>query len=221
MTRFLIAGEISLPEELWNYVVDKYFSLELPVFENFSIQSNELFSLRWTVIGLTIGIIIASIVTVYNKKYIGDFVRHLVSQECLDAKSAKTLAELGYHKNRAIRNVIKTNGTISRWVRCVEEDEFLLEVEKMREAHEEEHKDKKRPPKFKAPIFKRDPKTMHFYIPEEICDTAEVKFDKTGAEWRNVIIVSIISLILCALVSYFLSDILIFVDNFISLMKGL
>ena len=85
------------------------------------------------IIGLTIGIIIASFSTIFNKRYVGDFIRKMIYEDCLDAKRAKTLYELGYKKSPAIRGMIKSGGTLSRWVRCVEEDEFLTKVNKMRE----------------------------------------------------------------------------------------
>ena len=221
MTRFLIAGEISLVEELWNYFVNKYFSVELPYFENFTIQSNALFSVRWIIIGITFGIIIASISTVYNKRYIGDFVRLLIYRECFDAKSAKTLGELECARSVGIRSAIRTGGSLVRWVRCAEEDEFYREFEEKRAEHEGTYKNEARPPKFNEPQFKRNCDTMHFYIPEEMRFSAEVKFDKKGANWIGVIIVSVISLAICMLACYFLPDVLTYVDNFITFTKGL
>ncbi len=221
MTRFLIAGEISLTEELWNYFVDKYFSVELPYFENFTIQSNALFSVRWIIIGITFGIIIAAISTVYNKRYIGDFVRLLIYRECFDAQSAKTLSELECSRSAGIRSAIRTGGSLSGWVRCAEEDEFYRAIQKKRAEHEEKYKDEKHPPRFKEPQFKRDCDTMHFYIPEEKRFSAEVKFDKKGANWVGVLIVSVLSLAICMLACYILPDVLTFADNFITFAKGL
>ncbi len=221
MTRFLIAGEISLAEELWNYFIDKYFSVELPYFENFTIQSNALFSVRWIIIGITFGIIVAAICTVYNKRYLGDFVRLLIYRECFDAQSAKTLSELEYSRSAGIRGAIRTGGSLSRWVRCAEEDEFYRALEEKRAEHEEKYKDEKHPPRFAEPQFKRDCDTMHFYIPEEMRFSAEVKFDKKGANWIGVLMVSVLSLAICMLACYFLPDVLTFADNFITFAKGL
>jgi hypothetical protein len=214
------SAEKGLLQELWEYFIDKYFSVEMPYLENFTVTSNSLISIRLIIIGLTFGLIAAAIMTVYNKRYLGDFIRLLISEECFDASSAKTLSELGYLKNPVIRGVIKSGGSLSRWARCVEEDEFFAEVDKKRKEFEEAHKDEKHPPKFKAPEFRRDCNTMHFYLPGEKKYAAEIKFESKGAHWGMVIIVAIIALIVCAFLCYMLPDVLKMVDNFITMAKG-
>lgn len=236
MQSLIVAGGISLFQELWDYLSDKYFSafqelwnyssekffsLEMPYLENFKVESNALFSLRWIIIGITVGIIIAAISTVYNKRYIGDFVRRVLYMQCYDAKSAKTLAELEYSGYPGIRSAIKTGGTLTRWVRCAEEDEFYAELEKQREEFQEAHKDEAKPPKFKEPEFRRDCSTMHFYIPEEMKYKAEVKFDKTGANWIGVILVAIVAIVIGLVLCYILPDVLKYIDNFISILKSI
>ena len=67
MLALALSGEKSLLSELWEYFTDKY-SIEMPYLENFKIESNALVSFNLIVIGLTIGIIIASFATLYNKR---------------------------------------------------------------------------------------------------------------------------------------------------------
>lgn len=210
-------GQPSLIEELWNYFVNEYFTLKLPYFENFSIKTDGLVNISGILIGLMIGIVIAAGCSIYNKRYVGNFVRHVLYNDCLDHKSAKTLYELGYHKSPTIRSLVKSGTTLSRWVRCVEEDLFLEEVEKKRVEFEELHKDDEKPPKFKVPEFKRDPDTMHFYIPEEKKYAADVKFDAKGANVFTFIIVLILAVVLCGFLFYILPDILKMIDNFITI----
>ena len=217
---FRLAKEPSLIEELWEYFVDKYFSVDLPYLENFTIETGGLISLQGIIIGITVGLIIASAGTIYNKRYIGSFVRRVISCGCFDAKSAKTLYDLGYLKSPGIRGVIKSGGSLSRWVRCAEEDEFLVEVEKKRAEFEEAHKNDEKKPKFIEPEFKRDLNTMHFYIPEEKKYAAEIRFEDKGANVGAFILVVLLSLAICALVCYFLPDLIKMVDNFISVVKG-
>ena len=221
MTRFLIAGVFTSVNDFWSYVVDNLLSTEMPHYENFNIQSNALFSLRGLVIGLTIGIIIAAISTVYNKRYLGDFIRLLIYRDCLDASRAQTLAELECDRSVGVRNAIKSEGQLARWVRCAEEDEFYEAQEQKRIEHEELHKDDKHPPKFRYLTFKRDCKTMHFYIPEELKSSAEVKFDSKGANWTGVLIVSGIAIAVCLLSCYYLPEVLTYVDNFLSIINGI
>lgn len=221
MTRFLIAGAFTSVNEFWEYIADNFFSTEMPHYENFTIQSNALFSIRWVIVGLAIGIIIAAISTVYNKRYLGDFIRLLIYRECLDVQSSKTLAELECARSTGVRNSIKTGGHLERWVRCAEEDQFYATLEQQRIEHDELHKDDKHPPKFREPVFKRDCNTMHFYLPAELKESAEIKFDAKGANWLGVIIVSGIAIAACLLSCYFLPEVLTYVDNFLSIINGL
>jgi hypothetical protein len=221
MNSLIVACDVGQFAELGRYIYEKLFLSEMPYFENFKIQSNALFSLRFVIIGITIGTIIAAISTVYSKRHIGDFIRRLLYQQCYDAESAKTLLELEYLGIPGIRAAIRTGGSLSRWVKCAEENEFYAEAEKQKAEFDELHKDEKHPPKYKMPEFKRDCATMHFYIPEELKYKAEVKFEKEGASWLTAIAISVLAIILCFLLSYFLYDILSLVDNFISFLKGI
>lgn len=220
MLYLALSTEKSLLQELWEYFVDRYFTLDMPYFQNFTIDTNTLNTLRWLIIGITFGVIFASISTVYNKRYIGDFIRKLLYEECFDAERAKTLYDLGYLKNPGVRGSIKSGGSLSRWVRCVEEDEFLAEQEKKRAEFESIHAGDPQKPKFKEIEFKRDCNTMHFYLPEEKKYAAEIKFDDTGISIRSVILTIIVSILLCAFIFYMLPDVIKLVDNFITVMKG-
>ena len=219
MLGLVLAKEKSLFEELWEYFSEKYFSIDMPYMENFTVKSNALFSLRLLVIGIMLGIVIASAMSVYNKKHLGAFIRKLISEGCLGAENAKTLAELGYLKNIGVRSTVKSGGTLSRWARCREEDEFVESVKLLKSEFDEKHKNDPDPPKFKEPDFKRDCNTMHFYLPEEKKYAAEVKFDDKGAKWGAVVLVAIVSVILCAFVCYILPDALKMIDNFLTIMK--
>ena len=211
--------EKSLFEELWEYFSDKYFSVDMPYLENFSIKSNALFSFRILIIGITIGLVIASAMSVYNKRHIGSFIRTLISEGCLGADKAKTLEELGYIKNIGVRSAIKSGGTLSRWARCREEDEFVEAVKKQMEEFEENHKNDPKPPKFKEPEFKRNLNSMHFYLPSEKKYAAEIKFNDKGARWWAVALVAVVAIALCAFICYILPDAIKMVDNFVTIMK--
>ena len=216
MLNVALAGNKGLLEEIWEYIVDNYFSVDMPYLENFTVKANALVSIRMIIIGITIGIVIAAISTVYTKRYIGDFVRKMIYEECFDKDSAKTLYDLGYLKSPGVRGSVKTGGTLCRWVRCVEEDEFLIEVNKKRDEFFELHKNDEKPLKFKAPEFIRDCNTMHFYIPKDKTYAAEIKFDKRGANMGSAILVSVAALLLCIFACYIVPDAIKLVDNFIT-----
>ena len=69
MQNLIVAGATSGFGELWNYLSEKFFAVDMPYLENIKVESNAIFSLRWVIIGITIGIILAAISTVYNKRY--------------------------------------------------------------------------------------------------------------------------------------------------------
>ena len=218
MLNLFFANEKGLIEELWEYFVDTYFSADVPYLENYSLGTGSLVTLQGIIIGLTLGMAIAAIGTVYSKRHLGDFIRKLMYEECFDKESAKTLYELGYLKDPGVRGAVKSRGSLWRWARCVEEDEFFAEIDRKKAEFDEAHKDEKKPPKFKAPEFKRDVNTMHFYLPEEKKYAAEIKFDAKGANLPTVLIVLFLSLILCAFACYILPDVLKLIDNFIGIM---
>ncbi len=211
--------EIGLFEELWQYFDEKYFTPDIPRLENISFGTGTLVTLKIILIGFTVGLILASFITLYNKRFIGGFIRKLIREGCIGPQNAKGLSELGYEKNILIRFSLRSGSPLSRWARCSEEDEFYIEIEKKREEFEEAHKDEKKPPKFKEITFKRNVKTMHFYIPEEKEYSADIKFDAKGANWLSFVFVVIVSIALCIFLCYTLPDLIKMIDNFISVMK--
>ena len=214
----VLLNQKGLFQELWEYFSETYFSPELPYLENISFGTGTLISLQMIILGLTAGIIVAAACSVYTKRYIGDFVRKVIGEQCFDADSAKTLYDLGYLKSPGIRQAVKSYGTLSRWIRCVEEDAFISDIEQKRIEFEEAHKDEAKPPKFITPEFKRDLNTMHFYIPEDKKYAAEVKFEKKGSNWISFIVVTLISVILCVFMCYILPDMIKMIDNFITVL---
>lgn len=210
----------SLFQELYEYFDETYFSPDIPHLDNISFGTGTLISLKMILIGITLGLIFASFITIYNKRYIGGFIRKLLKEGCHDASSAKTLEELGYSKKLGIKYALRAGSPLSRWARCIEEDEFIANIEKKRLEFEEAHKDEKKAPKFEEAEFKRNVKTMHFYIPEEKRIAADIKFDAKGANWVSFILVTIVSIVLCAFLSFVLPDIIKMIDNFITVVNG-
>lgn len=219
MSISLIFSEKNLLVELFEYFTNKYFSLEMPRLYNFSISRSTVSTLRMMIFGITIGIIIAAASSVYHKRHLGGLIRTMIEKNCMSPDNAMTLEELGYDNKFGIKNAVKRGGSLWRWARCREEDEYVAEMTKKREEFEEQHKNENKPPKFKELDFKRDYKTMHFYLPEEKKYAAEIKFDKKGFRWSGVVIVAIVAIILSALLCYILPDVIKYFDNFITVMN--
>ena len=168
------------------------------------------------VIGLLIGFFIACCMTVFDRRVLGDFVRHVLYHECFSKESAKTLEELGYLKNSFVRGALKSGVSLRRVVKCVEEEEFHEEVKAMREAYEKEAKEKKLPA-FKEPKFKMDVSTMHFYIPEEMKYTADVKFEKKGANAITLLLAFLLFAAVAAIALAVVPELLQMIDNMLGI----
>ena len=221
MTRFFIARKITVFEELWDHFISKIFLEEMPYYDNFELQSNELFSLRGLILGITVGIVIAALVTLYNKRYLGGFVRYLIMKDCVEIEKALKLDELDRKVGFGIRAAIKTEGSLRRWVHCAEEDLFYDAQEKARAEHEEKYRDAPRAPKFKEKTFKRNVKTMHFYVPEDKREEANAKFNPEGANLKGALIVVGIAVAFGLTLCYLLPEALVYVDGFMTLINAI
>lgn len=208
-----------LLEELWAHLEERFFSPDLGSYDYVNFGSGTMINLQNIVFGILIGMLIASFMTIFDKRVLGDFVRHVLSHECFSHESAKTLYELGYYKNSIIRGSLKHSVSLRRVVKCVEEEEFNEKVKAMREEYDAtvRQNDKKALP-FKEPKFEMDTSTMHFYIPERMKYMAEIKFDRKGANWKGILIALIVTIVAAFFLFYFLPDMLQFVDNIIGIM---
>ena len=196
-------------------ILDTFFNPEAVYYENFDFGSSGVVSLRIILVGLMVGFCVAAVVSLYEKKMMGGFVKKLLYEECVRPEKAMTLYDLGYQKYPAIRSSLVRGATLKRWVRCVEEDEFYASLEEKREEFAKNHPDEE----FVSPAFKRDPDTMRFYIPEELKYQADVKFSTQGANIASAIGVIVVSIIMCAILCAVVPEMLTFADNFISVIK--
>ena len=164
-------------------------------YEYLGNAADSMTSLPMIIIGIFIGLAIASFGAVFNKRVLGDFVRKLLREEALSAESAKTLAELNYQRNPVIRSSLRKGVTLRRVVRCREEEEYLAAIETKQTEYEEQRKNDPSLPKFKAEAFRVDPDEHHFYIPEELKYMADVKFEKKGSTWLGAIVFIVVLVI--------------------------
>ena len=97
-------------------LIDELFSLNLGDYDNLGISASTLTGLRGIIVALFIGVIIGAISSMFNRRVLGDFVRALTSEGCRTPESAKTLAELGFLKNTAVRASLRAGGVLGRVV---------------------------------------------------------------------------------------------------------
>lgn len=197
-------------------LIDELFSLNLGDYDNLGISASTLTGLRGIIVALFIGVVIGAISSMFNRRVLGDFVRALTSEGCRTPESAKTLAELGFLKNTAVRASLRAGGVLGRVVSCVEEDAYNASVVEKRGIYElraAESGEKTAP--FRVVPYKRDISTAHFYIPAEKCDSAEMRFRKKGTNWAVLVIGIIASAVLLWLVLRILPELLQMLDNFV------
>ena len=200
----------------WTSFYDRFLSD--PTYEH--LATSELLSLPLIVIGAFVGIALACILYVFTKRFLGEAVRGLIAAEALSPESAKTLAELGLDKKPFLRRALKKSVSVRRVVYCREEEEFLRKQEEERSAHEELRKTNRFLKKFRDKEFRADPKSHHFYIPEELKETANTKFDKKGTSFVSLAIVLVALLVLMIVALIGLPELMKLLDNFVGTMKS-
>lgn len=136
--------------------------------------------------GLFFGIMIGGALAVYNKRYLGEFVRRLIQEEAFSPESALTLSEIGFGKNAFVQNAIKKGVAFKSIV--YEKDDEVVVVDGIAK-----------------PVFHEeiDFSQARFYIPYEFRHRAELKFDKKGTHLMLVVIASLFFLALALLILHF------------------
>ena len=209
------SGEPTLLEEIWEYLEGKYFSVDMGRYEHISIGSGSLITLQKVVLGICIGIVAAAAVACYDKNRLGAFVRAIVKEQALWPDKAKTLSELGFSGNRAVKLSLRSSNKLGKVIRSVEKDAYEAQVAAAREAYVAEHGNEEG---FFAPQYRVDVENDHFYIPDEDHYTAEVRFDNKGSGWRAFALVCIVAVIAAALICFLLPDLIQLVDNMIGIL---
>lgn len=214
LNRILVTLESqpSLISELWEYFKDKYFTPHYGEYEHIQVGTSSMVSFRMIVIAFFIGINLAAILAIFDKRVLGEFARKLIYEEALSPDRAMTISELGFYKNTAVRSNLRCGSTLKRVVRCVEEEQYNAALEQKRLDFEASGGKG-----FREVPFKLDLETAHFYIPEELKYTAEIKFEKKGTNWLTFLGVFVGSFAMMIAAFWLYPDILQLIDNFLSM----
>ena len=205
----------------WREILDEIFALEMGQYDNLGFGDFAFANLRNIVFGLVLGIIFASYLVIFNKRVYGDFVRSLIGENCSSPATAKTLSELGYMKNSAIRSAIKTGHEYRGIVRCPEAEEYFAAREQARGEYEARvAASGEKAPAFSSPEYKYDFTKARFYIPEDKHFTATERFEKKGTSVLSAAVITVISLVLFFVIIKFLPDIMQFLDNFVGIINS-
>ncbi len=211
----LSAEEPSLFEELWNYFVGKYFSVQNGQYDHINMGSSSIVTLQTIIIGLFIGVIIAAGIACYDKNRLGAFVRAIVKNQCLWPDKAMTLYDLGFMRNSGVKASLRSRNQLGRVVRCVERDQYEEQVKIAREEYIQKNGDDK---DFCMPEYRLNFDTDHFYIPDEEHYAVELRYENKGSGWRAFLLVIILSIFGAALLCFLVPDMLQLVDNLIGIL---
>ena len=237
---------MALSGSIWERFV-KFFSPEFYEYDNFNLNETSFVAIKYIIIGIFFGTVIASASALYNRRVLGKFIRALIKQDATSPESAKTLAELGFDKNPFIKYSLVHGYTLKKSTSCVEYEEHLrsldgsgsLEKSSGEEAEGSENAreavdtaaevtsaETKQPKRISArealygKEFIPDVKSAHFYIPEDKKYLMDVKFEAKGSNWLTFILTVIAAFLMTGAAVLFLPDILQLADNFINLISG-
>ncbi len=216
----------TLWEEIWTYIIDKYFSIDWYSYQynHISIGDSGIISIRTGIAALLLGVIIAAAISVYQKRTLGDLVRAIDREWCVTAESAKTLTELGMIRNTAIKADLRYGHALRRVVRCAEEEAHTAALAKrhaeLTEAAEADDAEAKATLKaWKEVPYHINFETDHFYIPESLIYGAENQFEKKGTTPLTLLFCIGVCIILLIAVCFFLPELLQLTDNMIGMLS--
>lgn len=212
------SAQPTLIEELWTYLSEKYLTIDISQYQNLGIRVGDdgLINLSWAIVAFCLGMVIAAILAVYEKKGLGEFVRKLIYEDCYTPESAKTLYELGFRKNAAVRGALRS-GSLSKIVKCAQKVAYDEQIAQKKAEYEQNAT--KDSPAFVSVPYKINYETDTFYIPKEDSYAADVRYDKKGSGWIAVLVVAVLSLVVAAFIIFILPEMLQMLDNFIGMMK--
>jgi hypothetical protein len=188
--------------DIWDYLRETYWEVDLGTYDNFSLGSLGAM-LPQIVLAIMPGIILASAAMLYERQYIGGFIRKLLSADAKSEEKALLLTDTGYGKSLIIKRMLRHRDTaVRKLVRFTgEEREEPTPLADGRQRLQ-----------MKDDINFAE---ARFYIPEELAARAAVRYDPKGNNWRTFILTVLVSLIGAALLLRILPVFFNFIDSVI------
>ncbi|MBQ8911729.1 MAG: hypothetical protein IJY89_04090 [Clostridia bacterium] len=161
-------------------------------------------SIELVVIGAYIGLIIANIVAIYDKRVLGGFVRTLIAMGATSPEKAVTLYEAGYAGKRSIRKGLRGNGIFKGIVYDASEN---VEFDR---------------PDHAVPIYRGsfEKETARFYIPEALKYKAEVRFEKQGTHIVTLVLGAIFFAVLLVLFLLYKDQLYSLLQQYVEMVFG-
>ena len=183
--------------ELISYFKETYFTVHFGTYDNFSVTERTAEMVNTIIPALIWGIIIAAIATFYSRLIVGSFVRTLCEKEAFSPQNGVTLFDVGVFRSTVVRRELSKSAFLRKVVFCREEQAFLLE-------------------KGKDATYKIDFTRDHFYIPEDLKDRAEIRYNTKGSTWLHVVLTVVLVPLVVGLLCRFMPNILQAIDSLIT-----
>lgn len=188
------------------------------LYEHFNLY-NPFVTVDLVVWAMFAGFVAAAIMAVYNKRVIGGFVKTVIDKDCLSPETAKTIVELEYGTDWFIKNALRTDTVLRRYVMRVHDAGTASEADAddadADAADGADGTKKKKKPAKKSAHEQIDFMTARFYIPEELKYTAEVRYASRGTNFVTLFI-AVVALAALAFAAIFLiPELLQLIDNFL------
>jgi hypothetical protein len=212
--------EPTLIRELWDYFVNKYFTVRFEdyTYQHIHFSSTGFFSVQAIIIAMAFGVIAAAALAMFQKRTLGDLQRALDREDANEPSRAMTLEQLGLIRNTAIKSDLRHGTALRRVVHCVEEENYLAAQAEKKAAFEADEANKGKT--WKDVPYTYDFYADHFYIPAELMFGAGVHFDQKGTNPLVFIFTVIACIVLASVACYLLPEMIQLADNFVGILKG-
>lgn len=159
-------------------------------------------SILWPIF---IGIVIAAMIALYNKHITGRFVMKLISENAKDKTSARSLKDLGFEKNRAVRFALRTGELYNKIVsHDISSASISADPAQSGKAS-----------KKSSSSDKYDIDSAVFYISDEHIDRAKLLYSRNGAPILLVFLAMILFCLAIAALFYVLPELNTMLGNLI------
>ena len=147
---------------------------------------------------LFIGFTIALCLTLFSKRYMGNFVHALLSKKADSPDKAMTLQELGFGKNPFVKHALVGKSAYSGLI-FEKNEEVTIKGDSV------------------IPAIRRkvDYESARFYIPHVLVPRAEVRFERKGTHFMALVVGVIVFFVLSMLVIAYMPEIKFLISKYL------
>ncbi len=168
------------------------------LYDNFELF-NPFISVKLIVWAVFAGFVFASLLAIYQKRLIGGVVKTMLAEGATSPEGAKTVSELGYSTDWFVKNALRTDVTLARFVSRIDKEPGEDEEPKLTRSG--------------RPVI--DFETARFYIPEDLKYKAEVRYARKGTDFAAFGICVAIFIAAAFAAIFLIPDLIQLIDNFI------